>query len=106
MLIRFLNILILIELLAAPQPAFAQMMLDSALGALGAGANEMSSIRKPLTAGEIINNLSQQGYTQITIADAPTKGVPLHATAVSPANIPVDLGIEPTTGAIITAVPH
>jgi hypothetical protein len=85
----------------------AQALIDSAMGLSAGSDSELSNAAKaPPPTSMIMNGLERQGFTNISELAPTPIGQPMHATAVNPAGMPVDLIIDPKTGKLVSATPR
>ncbi len=85
--------------------ASAQGLIDSTMGLAVGADSELGSVKAAPPSG-IIGGLQSQGFTNISGLAPTPMGTPMHATAISPAGIPVTLTIDPVTGQVLSATPQ
>lgn len=95
--------------LALAEPAYAQGLIEGAVGsAIGGGTELGGAAQAPATQQAVLIYLQKQGYTDIG-ALAPTQlggRNALQADAVAPGGVSVTLYLDPLTGKILSAVPR
>ena len=96
-------LLIVALMIAIPESASAQLLLDQALGGAVGGGNELGlAARGPVDAATILQSLKQQGYSNINVS--PTNSQ--QYTALNPLGMAVLLTVEPVTGKILSVTPQ